>query len=42
MKSFLRQPINEGFSLQQSWSLLEQTMATPLPVKPSPAPRKVQ
>jgi flagellum-specific ATP synthase len=33
LKKFLRQPINHGFSLDQSWSLLNQTMATPLAAK---------
>jgi flagellum-specific ATP synthase len=36
LKAFLCQPVDQGFSLEQSWSLLEQTMATPMPPKPSP------
>jgi flagellum-specific ATP synthase len=33
LKSFLCQPVEQGFSIPQSWSLLEQIMATPLPEK---------
>lgn len=36
LKSFLRQPIGQGFSLDQSWSLLRETLATPMPPKPVP------
>ncbi|MGA2175605.1 MAG: FliI/YscN family ATPase [Verrucomicrobiota bacterium] len=39
MKSFLRQPIDQGSLTEQSWSLLAQTMATPMPAKPTPAKR---
>jgi flagellum-specific ATP synthase len=39
MKAFLRQEIEQGFSLEQSWSLLAQTMATPVPVKAVPGKR---
>jgi flagellum-specific ATP synthase len=35
LKSFLRQPANAGFSLQESWSQLEQTMSLPMPAKTS-------
>jgi flagellum-specific ATP synthase len=35
MKSFLCQAVEQGFSLEESWSLLEKTMATPLPAKPA-------
>ena len=34
LKSFLCQPVEQGCSIPQSWSLLEQTMATPMPGKP--------
>jgi len=34
MKAFLRQPVDQGFTLAQSWSALEQTMSIPLPPKP--------
>jgi flagellum-specific ATP synthase len=37
LKMFLRQPINQGFKIPQSWSLLEKTMATPMPLKPAAA-----
>jgi flagellum-specific ATP synthase len=33
LKSFLCQPVERGFSIEESWSLLEQTMATPMPAK---------
>jgi FliI/YscN family ATPase len=39
MKTFLRQGISEGFSTENSWSLLNQTMATPMPPRPIPAKR---
>jgi FliI/YscN family ATPase len=39
MKAFLRQGISEGFSTENSWSLLNQTMATPMPPKPVPVKR---
>jgi len=35
LKSFLRQPINQGFSLPQSWSLLQGVMDAPAPAKPA-------
>jgi flagellum-specific ATP synthase len=34
LDSFLCQPVEQGFTIPQSWSLLEQTMAAPLPEKP--------
>jgi len=40
LKSFLRQGVTEGFSTQQSWSSLEQTMAIPMPAKSTAAPRR--
>jgi flagellum-specific ATP synthase len=39
MKAFLRQAINEGFSAEQSWSALGQTMSTPPPAKAAPSKR---
>jgi flagellum-specific ATP synthase len=39
MKAFLRQAINEGFSAEQSWSALGQTMSTPQPAKAAPSKR---
>ena len=38
LKSFLRQPVAEGFTIPQSWSLLAEAMATPAPAKPAAAP----
>ena len=35
LKSFLRQPINQGFSIPQSWSLLQGVMDAPAPAKPA-------
>ncbi len=35
LKSFLRQPINQGFSTSQSWSLLRGVMDAPVPAKSS-------
>src|SRR5882724_6330627 len=35
LKSFLRQPINQGFSIPQSWSLLPGVMDAPAPAKPA-------
>ena len=35
LKSFLRQPINQGFSISQSWSLLQGVMDAPAPAKPA-------
>jgi flagellum-specific ATP synthase len=35
LKSFLRQPINQGFSIPQSWSLLGGVMDAPAPAKPA-------
>ncbi len=32
LKSFLRQPVADGFSIPQSWSLLSEVMATPRPM----------
>ncbi|MDB6020532.1 MAG: flagellar protein export ATPase FliI [Pedosphaera sp.] len=41
LKLFLRQAIGQGFSLEQSWTTLNDTMATPTPAKPAaPAARK--
>lgn len=36
LNSFLRQPVGQGCSIPQSWSLLEQTLATPMPQKTPP------
>lgn len=35
LKNFLRQAVGEGFSMEQSWNMLGQTMATPMPPKPA-------
>jgi len=35
LKTFLRQAIEQGFSIQQSWAMLGETMATPMPQKPA-------
>ena len=35
LKSFLGQAVEQGFTIEESWSKLEQTMATPQPVKPT-------
>jgi FliI/YscN family ATPase len=35
LKSFLGQAVEQGFTIEESWSKLEQTMATPQPVKPA-------
>jgi flagellum-specific ATP synthase len=42
LNKFLRQRVTEGFNTQQSWSLLQQTLSTPVPapVKPAPTIRK--
>jgi flagellum-specific ATP synthase len=40
LKSFLRQPVERGFSIPESWSLLQQTMNTPPPAKPAATARK--
>ena len=40
LKSFLRQPVAEGFTIPQSWSLLAQAMATPPAPKPGVAPAR--
>ncbi len=37
LKTFLRQAVGQGFSLEQSWSMLAETMATPMPAKPAAA-----
>ena len=34
LKNFLRQPVDQGFGIPQSWSLLDKAMATPMPAKP--------
>jgi hypothetical protein len=39
MKAFLRQAIDQGFSWEESWGALEQTMSTPQPAKAPPAKR---
>jgi FliI/YscN family ATPase len=39
MKTFLRQAIDQGFSTEQSWSALEQTMSTSQPAKAPAAKR---
>jgi flagellum-specific ATP synthase len=39
LKTFLRQSIEQGFSAEQSWSLLSQSMATPMLAKPTPSKR---
>jgi flagellum-specific ATP synthase len=33
LKAFLRQAVDQGFTIEESWALLKQTMATPMPVK---------
>ncbi|HZM01858.1 MAG TPA: FliI/YscN family ATPase [Candidatus Saccharimonadales bacterium] len=33
LKTFLRQAVDKGYSIPQSWALLGETLATPLPVK---------
>jgi len=40
LKNFLRQPVGQGFGIPESWSLLEKTMATPMPAKPAAAGKK--
>ena len=35
LKTFLNQAVEQGCSLAESWSLLEQTMGTPMPAKPT-------
>jgi flagellum-specific ATP synthase len=35
LKNFLRQAVGQGFSLQQSWAMLGQTLGTPMPPKPA-------
>jgi flagellum-specific ATP synthase len=37
MNSFLCQAVEQGCSIPESWSQLEQTMATPMPAKAGPA-----
>jgi flagellum-specific ATP synthase len=39
MKAFLRQGINQGYTTEQSWAALAQTMSTPMPGK-TPAIRR--
>jgi FliI/YscN family ATPase len=39
MKAFLRQGIEQGFTAEQSWAALMQTMATTMPAKPPPTKR---
>src|SRR5580698_6518665 len=38
LKAFLRQPVADGFSIPQSWSLLSDVMATPAAPKPVAPP----
>jgi flagellum-specific ATP synthase len=40
LKSFLRQPVAEGFTIPQSWSLLGEAMAAPAAPKPGVAPAR--
>jgi flagellum-specific ATP synthase len=40
LKGFLQQPVGQGFSSPQSWSLLGQIMATPPPAKPAIVPAR--
>jgi hypothetical protein len=35
MKGFLRQAVGLGFTTDESWRLLGQTMATPMPARPA-------
>jgi flagellar biosynthesis/type III secretory pathway ATPase len=39
MKTFLCQGIEQGFTTEQSWTALAQTMSLPMPVKTPPAKR---
>ncbi len=38
LKSFLRQPVAEGFSIQQTWSMLAEAMVPPAAPKPAATP----
>ena len=40
LKSFLRQPVAEGFTIPQSWSLLGEAMAAPAAPKPGVTPAR--
>jgi flagellum-specific ATP synthase len=40
LKTFLRQAVDKGFSTQETWSMLQQTMSLPLPPKPAAPARK--
>lgn len=40
LNRFLRQGVTEGFNSAQSWSLLKQTLSTPVPAPAKPAPVK--
>ena len=40
LNKFLRQNVTEGFSPTQSWSLLTQALATPLPLPKLNLPKK--
>jgi len=40
LKSFLRQPGAEGFTIPQSWSLLGEAMAAPAAPKPGVTPAR--
>jgi flagellum-specific ATP synthase len=40
LNSFLRQPVEQASSLAQSWGLLEQTLAAPMPAKSVPGAGK--
>jgi flagellum-specific ATP synthase len=35
LKNFLRQAVDQGFGINQSWQMLKDTMAAPLPAKPA-------
>ncbi|HEX3798054.1 MAG TPA: flagellar protein export ATPase FliI [Verrucomicrobiae bacterium] len=40
LKAFLRQAVDAGFSTQQTWSMLQQTMSLPMPQKNAAPARK--
>jgi flagellum-specific ATP synthase len=40
LKAFLRQAVDAGFSTQQTWSMLQQTMSLPMPQKTAAPARK--
>ena len=41
LKQFLRQGVSQGFPAAESWSLLNQAMATPMPAKAAQPTRKI-